>query len=58
MKIYERIADWIVPVLLGVVVFSLQELSDLSRSLAVTISKMEDHQRRMEIIERLCFGKK
>lgn len=52
---YEKVADWLIPCLLGAAVYSLteirKELSSMSISLAVAVSKIDDHERRLQQLE-------
>lgn len=53
----QKLLDWIIPVLLGAVVYSLaeirKELGILNASLAVAASRVEDHDRRLSNLETL-----
>lgn len=57
VDIYRRIAEWTVPVLMAAATYSLQqinsEMSEISKSLAVAVQKIEDHDRRLENLETL-----
>lgn len=57
MKVVEKIMDWIMPVLLSAAVAGIggiyRELTQISTSLAVAITKIQDHDRRLENLETL-----
>jgi len=47
--------DWLIPalwsVLVGIIAWVVKNLSEVSRNLAVTTTRLEDHGRRIERIE-------
>lgn len=52
---YEHVVLWLVPALLsgilGVLGWMGHSISDMSKTLAVAVSKIEDHERRLQILE-------
>lgn len=56
---HAKMLDWLLPVLLtavlGVLAWMGQNISDMSRYLAVAVSKIDDHERRLGNIEGVIF---
>ena len=52
---YQKLAEWIIPVMLGLTVWTLQqislEISKLNQSMAVAITKIENHEFRLGKLE-------
>lgn len=57
MKVtYEKLADWLVPVLLAAAVYSLgeirKEIAAMGTSIAVVATKIDEHEKRLTKLER------
>lgn len=56
---HAKLLDWLLPVLLtavlGVLAWMGQNIADMSKSLAVAVSKIDDHERRLGDLEGEVF---
>lgn len=52
---YQKLAEWVIPVMLGLVTWTLQqissEISKLNQSMAVAIVRIENHENRLTKLE-------
>ncbi len=55
-----KVADWLVPALVGASIFYLRNIStaiqDLSRSLAVAVQRVDSHEKRLDALEERSCG--
>ncbi len=53
---HEKINDYVVPVCLGTAIYFLQsisvELKEMGKSLVVAVSKIDDHEKRIDRLEQ------
>lgn len=55
MDIYQKLSDWLVPLLIGAAIAQLRaiasEMKEISKSLAVAITKVDAHEQRIQRLE-------
>lgn len=55
MEIYQKLSDWLVPVLIGAAIAQLRaiagEMKEISKALAVAITKVDAHEQRIQRLE-------
>jgi hypothetical protein len=55
MEIYQKLSDWLVPVLIGAAIAQLRsiasEMREISKALAVAITKVDAHEQRIQRLE-------
>lgn len=62
MDIYKKLTEWIIPVFLGAAIHYLQSISSemkiISKSLAVAVERVDEHERRLANLEFKVYHEK